>query len=331
MIHQSCTSISYTHVCETSTTTTTQNPVVDNLEEKPVRILPGPAGIVQLAKLRKQSDIHEVRDESVLLTQEYIKKVVEEVDIKNFLKNRKLKKVVSIIKSCTLNDFGDLTVTMKDLSGIISSVIHHKFINEEGFGKDITVGSALILDNVLVFSPKPLMHYLNITIRNMVKVFHKDSVPGNESDVGGSGMLMEEKEEILKLIKEEEMANLELQLCGNVIDQKDIYKFDEEALNLALEEEVSQARADQEWLEKLWVNRFHPISHPQVLLEDLCGTIIASSLDTLAIPRNIIGQINVDGDPTVQKDRWDSVSDQGIRLKLKNAPHCLEPSLNCYK
>nr|GFD28600.1 GPCR kinase [Tanacetum cinerariifolium] len=104
--------------------------------------------------------------------------------------------------------------------------------------------------NVLVFSPKPSMHYLNIIIRNMVKVFHKDSVPGNESDVCGSGMLMEEKEEILKLIKEEEMANLELQLCGNVIDQKDIYKFDEEALNLALEEEVRQARADQEWLEK---------------------------------------------------------------------------------
>ncbi|GJR55929.1 ribonuclease H-like domain-containing protein [Tanacetum coccineum] len=199
-----------------------------------------------LAKLRKQSDIHEGRDGSVLLTQEYIKKVVEDVgededfksgswvsaieyvkanggivsgclgDIKNFLKNGKLEQVVTIIKSCTPNVLGDLTSTMKDLS---------------------------------VFSPKPLMHYLNITMRNVVKVFYKDAVPGNGSGVGGSGMLMEE-EEIVKLMKEKEMTNLKLQVCRNVIDQEVLYKFDEEALNPALEEEARQARADQEWLEK---------------------------------------------------------------------------------
>ncbi|GJT20982.1 hypothetical protein Tco_0890919 [Tanacetum coccineum] len=55
------------------------------------------------------------------------------------------------------------------------------------------------------------MHYLNITIRNVVKVFRKDTVPGSGSGVGGSGMLMEE-EEIVKLIEEEEMADLELQV-----------------------------------------------------------------------------------------------------------------------
>ncbi|GJY30708.1 hypothetical protein Tco_0414203 [Tanacetum coccineum] len=43
------------------------------------------------------------------------------------------------------------------------------------------------------------------------------------------------------------MAELELQVCGNVTDQEEQYKLDEEALNLALEEE---ARAEQEWLEK---------------------------------------------------------------------------------
>ncbi|GKC73877.1 hypothetical protein Tco_1119760 [Tanacetum coccineum] len=61
------------------TTTTTQNPDVDNLEGKSVRIIPGPAGIVQAIKLRKQSDIHEGGNESVLSTQEYIRKVVEDV------------------------------------------------------------------------------------------------------------------------------------------------------------------------------------------------------------------------------------------------------------
>ncbi|GKE44234.1 hypothetical protein Tco_1471518 [Tanacetum coccineum] len=53
------------------------------------------------------------------------------------------------------------------------------------------------------------MHYLNITMRNVVKVFYKDSVPGNDNGVGGSKMLMEE-ETIVKLIEEEEMADLEL-------------------------------------------------------------------------------------------------------------------------
>ncbi|GKB39462.1 GPCR kinase [Tanacetum coccineum] len=129
---------------------------------------------------------------------------------------------------------------MKDISG----AIHHKVINEGGYGKDIIVGSALILANVLVFSPKPSMPYLKIAMRNVVKVFHKDLVPGNGSGVGGSGMLMEE-DDIVKLMEEEEMVDLELHVCGNVIDQADLYKFDEEALNLILEEEARQARADQ--------------------------------------------------------------------------------------
>ncbi|GKF99623.1 hypothetical protein Tco_0301314, partial [Tanacetum coccineum] len=83
----------------------------------------------------------------------------------------------------------------------------------------------------------------------MVKVFCKATVLGSGSGVGGSEMLMEE-EEIVKLMDEEEMVDLELLVCGNVTDQDDLYKFDEEALNLALEEEARQARAEQEWLEK---------------------------------------------------------------------------------
>ncbi|GJS59296.1 hypothetical protein Tco_0654080 [Tanacetum coccineum] len=51
----------------------------------------------------------------------------------------------------------------------------------------------------------------------------------------------------LKDLSEEEMAELELQVCGNVTNQEDQYKLDEEVLNLALEEE---ARTTREWLEK---------------------------------------------------------------------------------
>nr|GEU31796.1 GPCR kinase [Tanacetum cinerariifolium] len=54
-------------------------------------------------------------------------------------------------------------------------------LGEGGYGNDITVGAAMILDNVSVFSPKPSMHYINTTRKNMVKVFCKDTVPGSGS------------------------------------------------------------------------------------------------------------------------------------------------------
>ncbi|GJV56127.1 hypothetical protein Tco_1457132 [Tanacetum coccineum] len=75
------------HVRETTTITSTQNTngivqveEVEEVEEKLVRIIPGPADIVQLAKIRKQSDIHEGGDDFVLSTQEYMKQVVEDVE-----------------------------------------------------------------------------------------------------------------------------------------------------------------------------------------------------------------------------------------------------------
>ncbi|GKC47227.1 zf-CCHC domain-containing protein [Tanacetum coccineum] len=178
----------------------------------PVRIIPGPAGIVQQAKLLKENVFILDSDGDLMSTQEYMQKVVEDVgedddfksgswvsatnyvnanggtvtgcleDIKNFLKNEKLDQVVAIVKSCSPNVLDDLTVTMKDLSGTIPETIHYKVIGDDGYGKDITVGATLILDNVSVSTPKPSMHYLNITKKNVVKVFRKDTVPGSDSD-----------------------------------------------------------------------------------------------------------------------------------------------------
>nr|GEV67702.1 hypothetical protein [Tanacetum cinerariifolium] len=180
----------------------------------PVRIIPSPAGIVQQVQLLKEKDILLGWDEAVMSTKEYMKKVVEDVgddedfksgswvsaidyvhatggimtgclgDIKNFLKNKKLEQVVAIVKSCSLNAIGDLTVTMKDLSDTIPGTIHHKVIGDRGYGKYITVEAAMILANVSVFTPKPSKHYLNIIMRNVVKVFRKDTVPGSESGSG---------------------------------------------------------------------------------------------------------------------------------------------------
>nr|GEZ08762.1 hypothetical protein [Tanacetum cinerariifolium] len=116
-----------------------ENSQVGNCVVKPIRIIPGPAGIVQTAKLRKLVDIRECGEESVMSTQEYIRKVIEDVgivtgcfgDVKKFIKNRKLKQIVVVIKSCTSNALGDLTVTLKYLSGTISGTIHYKVLTEE--------------------------------------------------------------------------------------------------------------------------------------------------------------------------------------------------------
>nr|GEX43873.1 hypothetical protein [Tanacetum cinerariifolium] len=196
-------------VHEITTTTQTmfssQNNKVDNYVVKLIRIIPGPVDIVQTAKLRKLAYTREGREETVMSTQEYIRKVIEDVgedddftraswlsvleyvnvdggivtgcfgDVKKFFKNRILEKVIEVIKSCTPNALGDLTVTLKDLSGIISGTIHYKVLTEKRFTKAITVEATLILHNVSVFSPKQSTHhYLNITKKNMVKVFHKD-------------------------------------------------------------------------------------------------------------------------------------------------------------
>ncbi|GJU54982.1 hypothetical protein Tco_1228696 [Tanacetum coccineum] len=115
----------------------------------PVMIISGPAGLVQRAKQLKENVFILDPDGALMSTQEYMHKVVEDVgedydfnsdtwisatnyvlstggtvtrylgDINNFLEKGKLKQVIAIVKSCSLNCLGDLNVTMKDLSGIV--------------------------------------------------------------------------------------------------------------------------------------------------------------------------------------------------------------------
>ncbi|GJT66456.1 RNA-directed DNA polymerase, eukaryota [Tanacetum coccineum] len=177
----------------------------------PVRIIPGPAGLVQQARLLKEKVFILDPDGALMSTQQCMDKVVEDVgddddfkslawvsatnyanafcgtvtgclgDVDNFLKKEKLEQVVAIVKSCFPNMLGGLNVTMKNLSGTIPGTIHRKVIGEGGYKKDITVGAAMILANVSVFTPKPSQHYLNITMRNVVEVFRKDTVSGSGS------------------------------------------------------------------------------------------------------------------------------------------------------
>nr|GEY00875.1 hypothetical protein [Tanacetum cinerariifolium] len=118
------------HVSETNTSITTQNSAgIVQVEENTVRIITGPAGIVQVeGKPKVVEDVGEDEDfksGSWVSVNEYVNAnggIVSGClrDIKNFFKNGKLEQVVAIIKSCSL----------KDLSGTIRGAIHHKVINE---------------------------------------------------------------------------------------------------------------------------------------------------------------------------------------------------------
>nr|GEY95313.1 hypothetical protein [Tanacetum cinerariifolium] len=163
-------------------------PSTSNLNS--VRIIPGPAGLVQQAILLKEKVFILDINGDLMSTQQYMDKIVEDIgddddfksaawvsatncvntfggtvtgclgDVDNFLKNGKLEQVVGIVKSCSPNMLDDLNVTLKDLSGTIRGTIHHKVIGKGGYGKDITVGAAMMLTNVSVF----LLTHQSITL-----------------------------------------------------------------------------------------------------------------------------------------------------------------------
>ncbi|GKB82753.1 reverse transcriptase domain-containing protein [Tanacetum coccineum] len=145
------------------------------------RIIPGPAGILQKAMMRKKQTFRqEGPDGFTAIVHLHEQGVIASGclgDVDKFLKKGKLELVVGVVKSCTPNSLGDMTVTLKDPTGTVGGTIHYKvFQNEaDGYTKSIKVGSVLILRNVSVCTPKPSQHYLNITIRNIVKVFDKDT------------------------------------------------------------------------------------------------------------------------------------------------------------
>ncbi|GJV40650.1 reverse transcriptase domain-containing protein [Tanacetum coccineum] len=170
------------------------------------RIIPRPTSILQRAML-KNADVMDVGHENVMPTQEYVRKISEDVseddhftlgpwlsaivhlhgeglmasgclgDMNKYCKNGKLELVVAVVMTCTPNSLGDMTVTLKDPTGIMAGTIHYKvFKMEDGYANSIKVGSVLILRNVSVFTPKPSKHYLNITVKNIVKVFDNDTV-----------------------------------------------------------------------------------------------------------------------------------------------------------
>ncbi|GKB20467.1 reverse transcriptase domain-containing protein [Tanacetum coccineum] len=115
-------------------------------------------------------DVMEGGHDNVMPTQEYVRKVIEDVseddhftrgpwiravvylhgeeviaygclgDMKTYCKNGKLERVVGVVMTCTPNALGDMTVTLKDPSRTMGGSIHYKvFQQEEGYARSIKV------------------------------------------------------------------------------------------------------------------------------------------------------------------------------------------------
>ncbi|GAB4858268.1 hypothetical protein Ancab_009740 [Ancistrocladus abbreviatus] len=163
-------------------------------------LIPGSAGAIQVAMHRRNGEHHGFSHgkDVQISTQDYIKRVEEDqsrefmngpwlsalyyIDqegmnrtplgaIKKFVNAGKIDKVVAMIKSCSPNGLGDMMVLLKDPTDTIGASIHRKVLNEGEFGREISVGSVLVLQKVAVFSPSPASYYLNITLGNVVKCY----------------------------------------------------------------------------------------------------------------------------------------------------------------
>ncbi|GJY22285.1 ribonuclease H-like domain-containing protein [Tanacetum coccineum] len=94
--------------------------------------------------------------------------------------NTQASTVSTQVSTANLSDdtvYAFLAVTLKDPTSTMGGTTHYKVFQDEkhGYTKFIKVGYVLILRNVSVWTPTPSQHYLNITIKNIVKVFDKDT------------------------------------------------------------------------------------------------------------------------------------------------------------
>ncbi|GJT25661.1 transposase, MuDR, MULE transposase domain protein [Tanacetum coccineum] len=105
-------------------------------------------------------------------TQEYMQKVVEDVG-----EDTDFNSGAWVSATNYVNAFGG---TVTGCLGDIDNFLKKGKLGTN-YEKDITVGAAMILVNVSVFTPKPSKHYLNITKRNVVEVFRKDTAWSKEA------------------------------------------------------------------------------------------------------------------------------------------------------
>jgi len=80
----------------------------------------------------------------------------------------KVPTLIALVKACTMVDH-NMFVELKDPTGEIQATVHREVLQEH---PTLTIGCALALQKVSVFSPTPKKHYLNICLNNVIIVEH---------------------------------------------------------------------------------------------------------------------------------------------------------------
>ncbi|XP_052727623.1 uncharacterized protein LOC128194982 [Vigna angularis] len=162
-------------------------------------VIAGPAGVIEAAMLNRQvneniptqeflSDIAKASFDRDFTSNPWkiieivisfagllIKHEVEHISTLDSLRGTsKLSLLRCIVKACELNGLVDMKITIRDPIGTVKASVHHKAIDHPEIGVHLKVGSVIILQDVSIFSPIRETYYLNITLRNIVKVFGSD-------------------------------------------------------------------------------------------------------------------------------------------------------------
>ncbi|KAF8926711.1 hypothetical protein BGZ58_010972 [Dissophora ornata] len=98
-----------------------------------------------------------------------IKFTISDIESRQELHRGKVSNLVVMIKEVVMSEI-DAAVTLLDPSGEMRGTVHRTVL-ERYKNNEIRVGTVLALENVSVFSPTPVSHYLIITIRNILRIF----------------------------------------------------------------------------------------------------------------------------------------------------------------
>ena len=79
---------------------------------------------------------------------------------------KKISGCIALVKACTMVDH-NMYLELKDPTGEIKASVHKDALADH---PGITIGCALALQKVSVFSPTPSKHYLNIVLENIVHI-----------------------------------------------------------------------------------------------------------------------------------------------------------------
>ncbi|WVZ26342.1 hypothetical protein V8G54_004886 [Vigna mungo] len=121
--------------------------------------------------------------------------------------------IACIVKECFPNGLGDMKLTLKEIinhdivldpTGTTKTSLHKKVLKDPNFGPHIGLGCVLILNNVRTFSAFPPNYYVNIVLRNVIKVFAADIGPPTKE------LMMETLKPVIRplLVEEPNMAEI---------------------------------------------------------------------------------------------------------------------------